>query len=319
MHLCNIFVLAVLSVRSVSAFSSVVSTDVPITSNAPAEMSDVPRPTRVRRDLSTGVSVTTSVALVFAPANPTDAPLRTLKYKPAETRVITNGERLAQGLPPRKPTLRRVRGYGSHRRQAAAAQPSSTPCVLRGRIQVTGTEKGGFVSRMANPYGEYRLAQDPADALSVVLRRSCNPADDAPFEIEATNGLENLPLFGGFVGVASSSDDLIKGSRNYVYLSGTGSVPSGPAQNAPNGFTAATRYPRDVESFVWTSSLAAADGTLALTMGWVNTDGSAAQGPQLVYHAPEDAFALVGDAEAFSQAYGPSPSVAFTFVPDAAL
>ncbi|KAI0824287.1 hypothetical protein BC628DRAFT_421895 [Trametes gibbosa] len=226
-------------------------------------------------------------------ANPARVPVRAGAYTFADAQALTNAQRFARGLPPRKP-MRRYGGGAPVRDAVRAAGPRPGE----------GPRVGGYTLA--------RVGDTTVDVLSVVLRWGCASAGDenVPFEIEAENGLEGLPMFGGVVGVASSDDSLSKDSHNYVFLSGTDSVRAGAAENAGNGFTAATGFAADVESAVWTASApAAADGTRALAMGWVNPDGGAARGPQLVYVAQEDAFALVGDAGVFRQAFGPAPSV----------
>ncbi|KAI0628258.1 hypothetical protein C8Q77DRAFT_1068340, partial [Trametes polyzona] len=159
----------------------------------------------------------------------------------------------------------------------------------------------GFVSRVANVYGEYTLggsgrSGSAGDSLVVSLPdASCSGDAGAPFEIEALNGLEGQKLFGAVVGIASQSDDLKEGSYNHAYIAGTDSVLSGPAVNAPNGFTSATGISRDVESAIWTL---AADGS-TLVPNWINADGARADAAHLVYSPDVNAFAITGDPEAF--------------------
>ncbi|OJT15404.1 hypothetical protein TRAPUB_8033 [Trametes pubescens] len=257
-------------------------------------------PTRVRR-----YAPVEDASSVF---NPTGIVPRALAHNPAEARGLTNGQRLARGLPPRSPAF-------NTRRRALAPRQSASPCALSqatGTIRVADTNGAvlGYVSSSANEYGEYSLATDAAGALSVALRR-CD-SNDSPFDIEALNGLSTYPYLGGVVGFANTDDNLRAGSFNYVYIAGTSQVAHGPAQSAPNAFSAAAGTPKDVESAVWTLS-----GADALAFNWVNTDGSAAAGT-LVYVPSSAAFTYTGDLAAFVATFGPATAVTFTFVDAAA-
>ncbi|OSC97279.1 hypothetical protein PYCCODRAFT_1419807 [Trametes coccinea BRFM310] len=250
-------------------------------------------PTPVRRGLP---------ELDFNPAHLTP---RSLALNPADPtpRVLTNAQRLARGLPPRSPALNRH----SRRARALAPRQSSAPCSLpqeTGRIRAVGLPGDIYVARTdANGFGEYGMTDDPSQALSVVLHRCTSNSD--PFQIEAVNGIAAYPYFGGVVGFANSDDNLGPGSSNYVYIAGTSSVPAGPAQPAPNAFTASTGLAEDVESTLWTLT----DANV-LVPTWINTDGTAAApGTTLVYVQTGGAFALVGDVAAFVAQFGPATPV----------
>ncbi|KAI0773025.1 hypothetical protein BD413DRAFT_310319 [Trametes elegans] len=251
-------------------------------------------PTRVRR------------ALPDSALNPADIAVRALAANPADARPLTNGERLARGLPPRSP---RLNSHG--RRRALAARQSATPCALTqatGTIRVAGTDGNarGFVARTPNAFGEYSLTQDESAALSVVLLR-CD-SNSVPFDIQAVNGIADYPYLGAVVGYASTDDNITPSSTNYVYIAGTSQVAHGPAVSGPNAFTAATGTAKDFESAIWTLG-----DNNALVPQWTNTDGSVAAA-QLVYTDSAQAFTLTGDVATFTANFGPTSEVAFTFV-----
>ncbi|OJT15406.1 hypothetical protein TRAPUB_8035 [Trametes pubescens] len=123
------------------------------------------------------------------------------------------------------------------------------------------------------------------------------------------NGLSDFPFFGGIMGFASADDNISDANSNYVYIGGTTEVSFGPAQDAKNGYSAASGTERDVESALWTL----ADG--ALTMHWSNTDGTPAQGAHILYVPSADALVLTGNVDLFRARFGPAPEVVLTFVP----
>lgn len=189
-------------------------------------------PTRIRR-----YAPVEDASSVF---NPTGVAARALAHNPVDARGLTNGQRLARGLPPRSPAF-------NTRRRALAPRQSATPCALSqatGTIRVADANGAvlGYVSASANTFGEYSLATDAAAALSVVLRR-CD-SNDSPFDIETLvrplfchalkyrlsiavhqNGVSAYPYLGGVVGFANTDDNLRSGSFNYVYIAGTSQGP----------------------------------------------------------------------------------------------
>lgn len=133
-------------------------------------------PTRVHRSFTD----TAADAL-----NPAGLATRALAHNPRDLRSLTNGQRLARGLPPRSPA-------NNVRRRAATAslvpRQSAVPCALSqptGTISVADTAGNalGFVGRTANSFGEYGVTTDAAEALTVIVRRCDSNA--TPFDIEA--------------------------------------------------------------------------------------------------------------------------------------
>lgn len=132
-----------------------------------------------------------------------------------------------------------------------------------------------------------------ATPISIVTSNSPNPS---------------YPYLGGIVGSASTSNDLLAGSYNYVYLGGTGLSSAGAApQSGGNSFTAATSIAESYESAIW--SLGA--GNL-LTAQWVNADLST----QVTYAAlVQGVLVLTGDLTAFRNTFGSADELTFVYVP----
>ncbi|KAI0325077.1 hypothetical protein GY45DRAFT_292141 [Cubamyces sp. BRFM 1775] len=228
--------------------------------------------------------------------NPTD---------PNYTR-LTNAQRLSRGLPLRKPRFKPKSRYTY--KAPLVPRQSSVPCPqVTGTIQVLDGESGealGYMSNVQNPFGQYAITTSTGYALEVTLHQSCTAPED-PFEIVTLNGngAPGLEYFGGIVGFHSTSADITPDSPNYVTIGASGSMPPGPAQDAPNGFTAATGIPEGVESAIWTLP-DNPSGPAPLVPAWVNTDGARAQGATLVYVPNSYAVALTGDVDAFRAVYG---------------
>ncbi|KAL1940940.1 hypothetical protein VTO73DRAFT_7576 [Trametes versicolor] len=273
--------------------------------------SDSLRPTRARPERPRRAPAPAA----YEHINPTDLPTRTLVQADQiapRARALTNAQRLANGLPPLAPR-RRQRSRDAH---PHAPRTSPKPCTNpTGTLTVTDVDTGagvpfGQVGSMANAFGEYGLAGvEGGGALNVVLLQ-CN-SEGAPFEVQTTNGLGNFTFFGGIIGFGSIDDNISDANSNYVYVGGTSEVSPGPAQDAPNGFTAATGTERDIESALWTLG---ADGSL--TMNWINTDGTLAQGAHLLYVANANAIVLTGNVDLFRARFGPAAEVVLTFVAD---
>ncbi|KAH9850875.1 hypothetical protein C2E23DRAFT_886929 [Lenzites betulinus] len=168
-----------------------------------------------------------------------------------------------------------------------------TPCKLQhetGFVSVQGKGIQGFISRLPNEAGMYGLAQNKTadDALKVVLKR-CRKG--FAFEIGTLNGMKNFTLLGAATAVKSVDDDLAHGSNTTVFLTGVASVSIGPAQEAPNGYTAVTGIPRrDAESFIWDLSTSG-----ELEFLWTNTYDAFAQGTTMLYVPDDDAFVVTAD------------------------
>ncbi|KAI0824290.1 hypothetical protein BC628DRAFT_1420056 [Trametes gibbosa] len=315
MHLRNLLLLALFSVRPVVGFSTVVGTTDPGTPYTAVENNGVPIRKHMRRDLSDDVTASPLHVEDNKPSYVSSEPAQALR-DPRLTAAVETFD------PPSKQRLSRTRAYDSHyhRGQASDSQPSSTSCMPKGHIRVTDMATGnpiGFVSGDLTFSGSHELTERLDHALTVIILRDCDATEDTPFEIETVRGPEGEPLLGGAFGgyYPDGPADLQNDTFSNVYLINIDhSVPFGPAQYPADEFPPKHR-PRQVESFVWTSSPAAADGTLPLTMSWVNTDGRMAQNTQLVY-VPGVTFILLCDFDQWQDPLNNVQIVAFTFVPD---
>lgn len=99
----------------------------------------------------------------FGNSNPYNIVARSLAMNP--TAHLTNAQRLARGLPPNHPR-------SHHARRAIRPRQSSTCGRRTGTISVNiaGLDAGvGYLSRLANAFGEYEFTTDPTQALSVSI------------------------------------------------------------------------------------------------------------------------------------------------------
>ena len=95
-----------------------------------------------------------------ARSNPVDIVVRQLaNNSPVH---LTNAQRLARGLPPKRP-----RSF--HEGRAIRPRQSSNCVPVTGIISVTSDvdNANGYISRINNGFGEYTLTTDPSQALSV--------------------------------------------------------------------------------------------------------------------------------------------------------
>ncbi|GJE90525.1 hypothetical protein PsYK624_066650 [Phanerochaete sordida] len=231
--------------------------------------------------------------------------------------VMTNGERMRRGLPPKKPHFRRA-----DRTQRARPRPSSTPgqpsnpgggCAPRnGVIHVTAPGRGnnrpkldGYLARTGNEFGEYSYTAARDNALTV----SINNCTGSPFDIVSSNGYQAYPFLGGIAGFANDGPNLRQGSFNYVYIGGVTQTAQGATpKNADNSFTAATGIQESVESAIWSFR----DGTNDLRAQWINEDGSS-PADRIVYVPSANVFVVAGDLAAFEQSFGPAEEATFRF------
>ncbi|EPQ55302.1 hypothetical protein GLOTRDRAFT_138894 [Gloeophyllum trabeum ATCC 11539] len=295
-----------------------------------------------------------AAALVQAEPTPTSSQSinpQGIALKPVEKRApspsvdlsLSNAQRLARGLPPRKPK-RRERKINPRLAARAAASPCPST-THSGVIQVTNAGTGaamGYLPRTYNVFGEYGVTTDPSAALHLSFgTSSCGgspaPTSGSQLDILTTNGPSStFPYLVLISGSASTDADFRPGSTNYAYVGGgTQTPPGSPAVTAPNSFSATTGIPEGVQSAVWVYD--AASG--AISAQWVNTDRSACLllilFPSLPFHpipslpytrtpatrllyAPSDNVIIAaGDVRAFASAFGQGTEVTLKFVPEA--
>ncbi|KAI0338818.1 hypothetical protein BDW22DRAFT_677495 [Trametopsis cervina] len=244
-----------------------------------------------------------------APFNPTKA----LTGTPLEM-ALTNGQRMARGLPPNKPHFRRhLRARAGPSAVAAAANPAPTgTCTPRtGVVHVSATDPArpvldGYLGRTANEFGEYTYTAERANALSVTL----DDCSGAPFDLLTTNGFKTFPYLGAIKGFSSDDAELRPGAFNYLYIGGVSqTAPRATPQTVGNSFSGTTGEAEPSESAIW--SFASGGGDV-LQPQWINPDGSLPRNT-LVYVPSRNVFALVGDVPAFEQMFENASPVTLVF------
>jgi hypothetical protein len=173
---------------------------------------------------------------------------------------------------------------------------------------VNSTYTIGPLSSSLNSFGEYSSGSSALTVNAMV------PNDGSTFEIAVADA--PYPCLGAAVGFASTSNDLLPGSANYVVLTPVASgmqlpipqarsvlieavVPSGMASVAGSAFAdAANAMGANVTSTVTSAlwKLDASTGTLIPT--WKNSDGSNAVAT-FVYDWDAEAMLLVGNLSMF--------------------
>ncbi|EIN08592.1 hypothetical protein PUNSTDRAFT_144116 [Punctularia strigosozonata HHB-11173 SS5] len=241
-----------------------------------------------------------------AAINPPKAELKS--NVPREALPRTNAERLARGLPLKKP--RRARALRPARVETAKRQTtSSTPTTYSGVLQVVDYDTEGtplgYVGATPNDFGEYGVVDDVDDALQVSFTTS---DVTVPFDISVTG--TTYPFLGGTVSSASDNDDLSYPSSNYAYLTNVDDVDAGSsATSVSNSYTDMTGLEEDSESAIWTYVTA----TNLLAPQWVNTDGTL-QPLEFMYLSDDNALVLTGDTDTFVNTYGAAANVGLALV-----
>ncbi|PCH39029.1 hypothetical protein WOLCODRAFT_146827 [Wolfiporia cocos MD-104 SS10] len=240
---------------------------------------------------------------VRAPAPNPDAALRPVRVRDRDP--LTNAQRLARGLTPNRPRLRR----GAR----LAPRASSAPCPsVTGTIRVTGADvaPGTLVGRVPNAFGEYGVTANASDALRVQYA-ACAGAGAAghPVDLIALNGIADYAYFGGIAGFSSPDGVLAPDSSAYAYIGGTQQSPaSSPPMLLPNSFTAASGFSVHTESAIWLF-----DSNGLISAAWVDPNGEIPEA-QLAYDAASAALFLTGDLSAFTDMFGTAvPVVRLSF------
>lgn len=243
-------------------------------------------------------------------------PMQPVKgIQPPIPRLLHQGQpmRPVEGGP--KPSVpRKASRLLHHGQPMRPVEPGAHPVVEPNRralqdgvISVASVSTGEFIGFVANDYVANNrqrsgLTSDVEKALTVdptILTRV------SPGPLATTNSPDKHTRLGFVTGPASAGKELVKGLRSYALLTGAefsapGSTPS-PIGNAYGS--------GDVESAVWKLNI----GTRQLTASWVNTDGTTADAT-LVYLPEDNALALTGDVEEFSNSFGDAIPVSFTLV-----
>ncbi|KIO29644.1 hypothetical protein M407DRAFT_242524 [Tulasnella calospora MUT 4182] len=236
-----------------------------------------------------------------------ETPTRSLPERDVEQ--LTNAERFVRGLPPKRPKL--LQGSSLRR-----TQPSPVPLTTyRGMVRIDkedGTGTLGYLS--AHPFSgaQYRYQPDINDAAIVTFK--FDPAQTlgsaSEFMTENSDIQASFPNLGLVQGRDDTDSNIAAGSFHYLYIAGTTPTsPDATPQAVPNSYTAVTGTARTAESEVWTFN----SDTNALTLQWVNTDGSK---PTTILFTQSTALYASADPHAFNARYPASIiRVTYTFVP----
>ncbi|KAG8953442.1 hypothetical protein FRC04_002284 [Tulasnella sp. 424] len=209
--------------------------------------------------------------------NPNERSISSENTARHRSRRLTNGERLAMGLPPLKP--KRLY-YGDRVSSAPRSDVSALPVVSRTCNILVKTKAGsklGYISPAlywSLYYGPLQGTQ--AGALEVTF--SYSPSDPSHLDILTTNGPNrSFPYFGG---VKMRNDDdyvtlsLGVGRNGYFALTGTIQIKDGPTPQA-RPYNSLDGGPFGSSQFLTQSAIWAYDpDTQRITSHWVNSDAS---------------------------------------------
>ncbi|KAF8149447.1 hypothetical protein B0H34DRAFT_679237 [Crassisporium funariophilum] len=230
----------------------------------------------------------------------------------------TNAERLARGLPLKKPTPRRS---GVSARQASPL-PSTT---YTGVIQVFDVASLdvpiGYVSEDSENRRILKHRPLLVDAVRVSFNLETGATAGTDIQITMLNSdftqdfllglVQGVQAVDNVMGPASDSHDI-----SYFYVAGVrapGSLPGAVPAVIPNSYTTMTGIQRSAISDVWSISL----DTGVLTPAWVNPDGTK---PAVdFFSAGVTAELYGGDQATFLVQFPlevPNFQVAFKFIPD---
>ncbi|KAG8942460.1 hypothetical protein FRC04_003628 [Tulasnella sp. 424] len=233
----------------------------------------------------------------------TNIPTRSISARAID--VLTNAQRFARGLPPKKPKL--IQGSPVRRQQ-----PSSTPSdSYRGYIQVNradGSGTLGYISQSSLSGAQTRYQSDTSTALIVdfKLPAGATSGSTLDFTIESSDLSGNYQYLGLVQGRDDNDSDIAAGSYQYLYIAATAqTAPNATPRNAGNSYSSATGRSRTSESAVWSF-----DGTTnAITVQWVNSDGST---PTTNTWTQSTALYAGGDQGQFYARY-PAPVIGLTY------
>jgi hypothetical protein len=228
-------------------------------------------------------------------------PSPTVNVDVVERAPSTNAERFARGLPPAPP--RRRHNHHSPSRTHTCSPSPLPPVTYRGVIQVfDGLNSLGFLAD--NTYYTPFLTPDLASAYVVSFTLPNGATTGSTLDLTAQ--VKTFTLLGVSQGRDNTSPDFAPGSFNYGYIGGTThTAPNATPQSVSSFFADSTGLAKPSESAVWSVDLT----TGALTVQWVNTDGS----KPTTFTFVQANFAYVGgDPDAFHSRF-PAPMIPVTF------
>ncbi|KAI0703467.1 hypothetical protein BC835DRAFT_1027261 [Cytidiella melzeri] len=237
----------------------------------------------------------------------------------ATTKRMTNGERMARGLPP-MPPHRRANALLARQSPTPPSPGHATPgnfpgnhprsCQPRdGIIEVISASDQSLLGYIKNTHsgnGTYGLCSDSSDALKV--HANC---DNDWFDVPITNGDRpgGCDHLGGFGGVNSAGLDFVPGNSYHACLSGVAQTAIGSfATMVTSIFSSLTGISTFSQSAMWSLD----DTTNIFTVGWVNHDHTRA--PTFIsYVAESDTLYFTGDLAEFASFIAPQVSVEVNF------
>lgn len=222
---------------------------------------------------------------------------------PLKKRALTNGERLARGLPLNPPHKRHNRRHlqpsGTPTQDGPTPQPTPVNpgkayCMPRdGIVEIIDGDSNvlGYLGDVTTQFGQYGYCPEREKAMKV--HANC---DGDRFNL-MTVGIDGAFSFlGGITGLDSLSADLLPGSLNYAYFGGvTSTSPGKPACQQENSFTKITNIQNTVESAIWSLD----DDSNLLTPHWTNTDGTEEE-THVAFHKSLNVLYFTGDLNEFN-------------------
>ncbi|KAJ7585358.1 hypothetical protein C8J56DRAFT_121838 [Mycena floridula] len=274
------------------------------------------------------IAASSVAASTFSTSNPYDAPVNTpTTMSQLESKSMTNGKRMARGLPPKPPVMRSSRAAAAARAQASQA-PRTAGIVKVSKI-VDGSAEPvelGFVSRALNAYGEMDIVDYEHKSDALLVNINVQAGSKRNVNIATTNGDNYMtPFFGAIAGYQYDEQNpasvLGPASANYVWIGSTTSTfrQSGPTVTSANSDTSASaahssRYEitandnvdHAIESKIWRIDAA----TNVLTAQWLNPDAITNIPLTFLY----DGVTLFGTGDR-TKWDATLPELVFTFVP----
>jgi len=227
---------------------------------------------------------------------------------------LTNGQRLARGIPIKPPRWRA-------NQRSILPRVSPIPSLLttfRGVIMVTNTANGavlGYISKNSLGTAQYGYQPLLADALIVTftLELGATMFNNIRIHTENSDLTGGFPLLALVQGRDDSTPDLGPGSFHYAYVAAMAEPGSGPGSipvtSPENSYSARTGLTRRSSSDVWSYNAISQE----LVPSWVNSDGSK---PTISTFVQGVALYISGDRSAFDARYpAPTSPIAFNFVP----
>ncbi|CAE6424709.1 unnamed protein product [Rhizoctonia solani] len=231
---------------------------------------------------------------------------------PAAKEPASNAVRLAQGLPLKKPRIRRNQ-HGTpvdsaHRAKRSTPVPGQQTCKV---LVKTADKTLGYLSSTFNEHGLFH--PDPTEKDPLVIAYGYEIGNFLTYQMRSTNGPAAYPHVGVAIGLVANSTDIGTGNSNFGYLAGTQTSTGAfsPAIEGDNSLSAATGIPLKYESGFWLYDQA----TRGFSIQWINSSRAPIK-TYLIYLEDLNGIGMTGDPNAVRSAFGSAyPDVTLTCVP----